>query len=168
MAAALTMRRWGYRLAYRGLQVFWFVARPSKRGVKCLLTHGDEILLVRHTYGRRAWDLPGGAMKRHELPVVTARREMAEELGVHDAAWRELGEVQGRVDRRHDTIYCFTAELASTALTIDPVELAGADWFPRAALPADLGPYVVPVVSRAGEWEPPAPAPDAPGARPPS
>ncbi|MGO9955032.1 MAG: NUDIX hydrolase [Solirubrobacteraceae bacterium] len=149
MPLTLTLRRWGYRSAYRLLQVFWFVRRPTKHGVKCLLTDHDRVLLVRHTYGLRAWDLPGGAIKRGEAPLSAAQREMDEELGVRDADWTDLGPVRGRVDRRHDTIHCFSAELAGPDLTIDRGEIAAAQWFTRTALPTELGPYVRPVIVRA-------------------
>ena len=82
MPVTLTLRRLGYRIAYRVLQVFWFVDAPPKQGVKCLLTCHDRVLLVRHTYGSRAWDVPGGAIKRGEPPLTAARREMGEELGL--------------------------------------------------------------------------------------
>ena len=47
----MRVRRAGYRLAYRMLTIWWFVRRPPTAGVKCLLTSGSEVLLVRHTYG---------------------------------------------------------------------------------------------------------------------
>jgi|SRR5450755_1080627 ADP-ribose pyrophosphatase YjhB (NUDIX family) len=144
----IALRRLGYRTAYRGLQLFWFVARPSKSGVKCVLTDGDRILLVRHTYGHRDWDLPGGALKRNEQPLSGARREMGEELAIGSAEWTALGELRGTVDRRRDTVHCFQAKLAAPTITIDRGELATAKWFPRTQLPPDLGPYVVPIVSR--------------------
>ena len=40
------MQRWGYRVAYAGLRVYWRVFHPRVSGVKCILTHGDEVLLV--------------------------------------------------------------------------------------------------------------------------
>jgi 8-oxo-dGTP pyrophosphatase MutT (NUDIX family) len=145
----LTLRRLGYRIAYRLLQVFWFVARPRKHGVKCLVTCRDRVLLVRHTYGNRAWDVPGGALKRHEAPAAAAHREMHEELGLNGVAWTGIGEVHGTVNRRRDTIHCFRAELCEPALTIDRGELAAVDWFARSALPEDLAPYVGSVIARA-------------------
>jgi hypothetical protein len=74
---------------------------------------------------------------------------MSEELGVHELSLTTLGSVQGRVDCRHDTIHCFSAELSAPAVTLDRGELADANWFPRTALPADLGPYVRPILVRA-------------------
>jgi 8-oxo-dGTP pyrophosphatase MutT (NUDIX family) len=145
----LTLRRLGYRLAYRVLQVLWFVRRPHKRGVKCLLTCRDRVLLVRHTYGNRAWDVPGGAIKRGESPLSAAHREMEEELGLGGLAWAEIGQLQGSVDHRRDTIHLFRAEMCEPALTIDRGELAVVDWFARSELPPDLGPYVGSVIARA-------------------
>jgi 8-oxo-dGTP pyrophosphatase MutT (NUDIX family) len=145
----LTLRRLGYRIAYRLLQVFWFVARPHKRGVKCLVTCRDRVLLVRHTYGTRSWDIPGGAIKPREVPVTAAGREMSEELGLSGVEWTEIGEITGNVHHRRDTIHCFRAEMCEPALTIDRGELAAVEWFARTALPQDLAPYVGSVIARA-------------------
>jgi 8-oxo-dGTP pyrophosphatase MutT (NUDIX family) len=149
VSTTLGIRRVGYRLAFRALQVVWFVTRPQKEGVKCLVTDGDRVLLVRHTYGRRSWDVPGGAMKRRESPVTAAHREMSEELGLDGAQWAEIGEVRGRLDHRRDIIHCFRAELSAPALTLDRAELETAQWFPRADLPDDLAPYVDEIVGHA-------------------
>jgi 8-oxo-dGTP diphosphatase len=149
VSISLRIRRLGYRLAFRFLQVFWFVARPEKRGVKCLVTDRDRVLLVRHTYGRRDWDVPGGSIKRRESPLKAAHREMSEELGLDGAPWAEIGQVRGRLDHRRDTIHCFRVELSAPALTLDRGELETAEWFPRASLPDDIAPYVDEIVASA-------------------
>jgi 8-oxo-dGTP diphosphatase len=154
MSIPVPVRRIFYRVAYAILRVIWFVLRPRQLGVKCVLTHQDRILLVRHTYGRRCWDLPGGAIKRGEAPPLAARREMHEELGVQSARWTDLGQVRGRVDHRRDTIHCFGAELPTPELTLDLGELAAARWFARAELPGDLGPYVLPILTGASALTP--------------
>jgi 8-oxo-dGTP pyrophosphatase MutT (NUDIX family) len=143
----IAARRLAYRAAYRTLALWWLVRRPAKRGVKCLLVNQDRILLVRHTYGHRDWDLPGGAMKRGEAPLATARREMQEELGI-EADWTSLGAVEGSVDHRRDLIFVFRAQLAEPAITINRAELSTASWFAGSNLPPNLGPYVLPIVSR--------------------
>jgi 8-oxo-dGTP pyrophosphatase MutT (NUDIX family) len=149
VSVTLSIRRFGYRSAYRVLQLFWFVARPRKEGVKCLVTDRDRVLLVRHTYGRRSWDVPGGSIKRGESPVRAAHREMLEELGLDEAQWAEIGQVQGRQDHRRDTIHCFRAELAAPTLTLDRGELETAQGFSRARLPDDRAPYVDEIVASA-------------------
>jgi 8-oxo-dGTP pyrophosphatase MutT (NUDIX family) len=141
-------RRLAYRAAYRTLQVSWLVRRPDKRGVKCLLVHRDRLLLVRHTYGDRRWDLPGGALKRGEAPLSAAQREMHEELGVQTSQWTSLGTVEGIFHHRRDTIHCFRAELQSPAIELNLGELQTASWYAAADLPPDLAPYVLPVVTR--------------------
>ena len=148
MPFAVELQRLGYRAAFRALQVYWLLRRPDQHGVKCLLTDRDDrVLLVRHTYGSRAWDLPGGSLKRGEPPVDAARREMEEELGVRDAPWRPLGEIRGGVNRRRDTIHIFGAEVDGATLTPNAVELAATAWFDRGRLPLDTGPYLGPILT---------------------
>jgi 8-oxo-dGTP pyrophosphatase MutT (NUDIX family) len=117
-------------------------------GVKCLITDGDRLLLVRHAYGRRAWDLPGGSRKRGESPQAAARREMREELGVTIDDWQDLGQIDLRMNHRADSLYCFQAELSAPALSIDRGELACASWFEIDRLPAELSRFVHATLTR--------------------
>jgi 8-oxo-dGTP pyrophosphatase MutT (NUDIX family) len=142
------VRRLAYRMAYAGLCAYWFIRRPRSEGVKCVITDGDHVLLVRHTYGRPDWELPGGAIKSSEEPIGAARREMSEELGVAIDDWTALGEVHARQQHRRDTLHCFHAELHQPAFTIDLGELYEARWFPRSRLPAAIGRYVNPILAR--------------------
>jgi 8-oxo-dGTP pyrophosphatase MutT (NUDIX family) len=153
MRLPVPVQRLGYRVAYAVLRAYWFVRRPKLSGVKCVLTDGDEVLLVRHTYGPRGWELPGGAIKRGESPVSAARREMNEELGISIDDWRALGTVTVIVDHRRDHVYCFHAESPERELTIDRGELADATWFARDGLPSELGRYAGRILARV-----PAPA----------
>jgi 8-oxo-dGTP pyrophosphatase MutT (NUDIX family) len=147
MRSSVGLKRLGYRVAFRLLQLRWALQRPVSVGVKCLITRGDRVLLVRHTYGARVWDLPGGTSKRGEDPLVTARREMEEELGLGDADWQLHGELRGTIYRRRDEIQVVHAELASPALRVDPVEIESAAWFPRDRLPLWVSPFVGPVLA---------------------
>ena len=47
-----------------------------------LLDPAGCVLLVRQTYGRRLWGLPGGVVDPGETPVDAAIREAREEVGV--------------------------------------------------------------------------------------
>ena len=75
MSIPVALRRQGYRTAHRLLRIWWFVRRPAMHGVKCVLTDGERVLLVRHTYGQRDWDLPGGNVRRGEVVQNAASRE---------------------------------------------------------------------------------------------
>ena len=137
-----------YRVAYRFARVYWFVSRPRKSGVKCVITQGDEVLLVRHTYGnRRVWELPGGAIKRGEEPLEAARREMHEELGLSIADWVALGDFFAETEHRKDTMFCFHAVVEDAVPKADRVEIAEARWFPAAAPPAQTGKFVLRILA---------------------
>jgi 8-oxo-dGTP pyrophosphatase MutT (NUDIX family) len=151
MRLSLQARRVAMRLAYAGLRTYWFVARPSIVGVKCVLTHGDDVLLVRHTYGNRSWDLPGGTVRRREVPRDAARREMNEELGRRIEDWIPLGELFVNTSHHDDNLHLFQARVADPAVELNLTELAEAAWFPRDALPADLARFVRPILRRVAE-----------------
>jgi 8-oxo-dGTP pyrophosphatase MutT (NUDIX family) len=148
MPLALQARRVAIRFAYAGLRTYWFLRRPQITGVKCVMTHDGDVLLVRHTYGNRAWDLPGGSVKRHELPLDAARREMHEELGRRIDDWAALGELYVTTNHHRDNLHLFQAELPDRRIDLDLTELAEANWFRRDSLPQDVGRFVRPIMSR--------------------
>jgi len=154
MRLPLKARRAAIRCAYVGLRVYWFVLRPQMSGVKCVITHGDDVLLVRHTYGSRSWDLPGGTVKRRELPLDTARREMHEEIGRRIEDWETLGEYYVSNNHHRDNLHLFHGRLSDPHIELDLVELSEAGWFPRDALPSELGRFVRAIISRARVQEP--------------
>jgi ADP-ribose pyrophosphatase YjhB (NUDIX family) len=138
-----------YRVAWRGVQLRALVWRRRGDGVKCVLTHGGEVLLVRHTYGRRdTWYLPGGAVRRGEPPPLAAAREMEEELGVRDLGLRELAAFDTRLEGITVRLTCMHAELPDPALVrIDPVEIAEARWYEPRRLPLPRGSEVDPLLA---------------------
>jgi ADP-ribose pyrophosphatase YjhB (NUDIX family) len=137
-----------YRLAWLGLQLRSIVIPRRGRGVKCVLTNGDRVLLVRHTYGQRAtWYIPGGGVRRREAPLRAAEREMHEELGVSGLRWRELTTREMRLDRMSVRLTCLHAELADPErVRADPVEIAEVRWFARDELPVPHGEEVQPLL----------------------
>ena len=140
----MQLRRLAYRAAYVLLRVYWWAARPQLKGVKCVLRdRRGHVLLVRHSYGPKAWDLPGGIRRRDEPPADTARREMAEELGLDRDGWAPLGVIRGRLAYRHDTIHVYGLALDSEApaVTLQPVELLASMWCAPEALPQPLAFY---------------------------
>jgi 8-oxo-dGTP diphosphatase len=143
------LARRGYRLAYLGLRLWWLIANPVVTGVKCVLVDGDRVLLVRHSYGRPHWDLPGGTVKRDEQPLDTARREIEEELGIQISEWQSLGTIYDDNDHRRETLHCFQVELSSPELTLARAEIVTARWFRRSELPVRLSRYARMVLARA-------------------
>jgi len=52
-------------------------------GAAAIITDGEgRVLLVRHTYGRKNWELPGGRVEQGESPMDGAVREVQEESGL--------------------------------------------------------------------------------------
>ncbi len=144
--------RAGYRAAYHLISAYSLVRHPRARGVKCVLLHGDSVVLVRHSYGpRRVWHIPGGGLHRGESTVPAAQREMREELGLRGVDFHGLGQLELELAHRRVTIDCVHAELVDTVLDPDPVEIAEAGWFARDALPVPLGEEVPTLVTRAFE-----------------
>jgi len=140
--------RLGMRCAHVGLRVYWRVARPTVVGVKCVVTNDGDVLLVRHTYGSRAWDFPGGTVRRRELPLDAARREMHEELGRRIDDWQELGALNMHTYHHRDNLHLFRAGIGDREIDIDLIELAEAVWFAPDRLPPDVGPYVGRILAR--------------------
>ena len=130
-----------YQVGYVLLRSYSRLLRPHTRGVKCMLTHGDEVLLIRHAYGPGQWDFPGGFCRRRESFGAAARREVSEELGIEDARWTDLGELRRRHDGRHETLHGFRVELPQRDIEVARAEVAEARWFPRGALP-EVAPIV--------------------------
>ena len=134
-------QRLGYRLAYRLLALRWTALRTRPDGVKCLIADRGRLLLVRHSYGPRGWDLPGGAHRRGESPQATARREMTEELSLPAGDWNDLGALRGR---HGDHTIHILATTAPTGFTPDPdpVELTAAAWFDPDRIPLWTAPLL--------------------------
>jgi 8-oxo-dGTP pyrophosphatase MutT (NUDIX family) len=130
-----------YRVAWRGLQLRQRLIPGRARGVKCVLTHRERVLLVRHSYGERdTWYLPGGGVHRRESALHAAEREMHEELGVTDLRWRQLANWDMRLERVSVNLTALHAELADPArVQPDPVEIAEVRWFARTELPRPRG-----------------------------
>jgi ADP-ribose pyrophosphatase YjhB (NUDIX family) len=120
------------------LRAYRFLFRPRVRGVRCVLVHDDEVLLVRHAYGSRRWGLPGGLIKRSEDAQTTVAREMSEELGLSELQWLDLGRIEYTgADRGWHVVRCFACRVPSRSVTPDAAEIGDVAWFGWDELPAD-------------------------------
>jgi 8-oxo-dGTP diphosphatase len=64
-----------------------------------------RVLLVRHTYGRLNWELPGGASEPGETFAETALRELREETGLAAQVERLAGIYYRREDDSHHLVF---------------------------------------------------------------
>ena len=88
---------------------------------------------------RGEWGLPGGGRRRHENPLATARRELAEELGIQSDL-TELGEILYFHDFRYDSVHVFQQSEICDQPRVDKVEISDAQWFDGDNLPDNLTP----------------------------
>jgi 8-oxo-dGTP diphosphatase len=89
--------------------VIWPGRRVGAAAV--ILDKRGYVLLVRHTYGRLNWELPGGASEPGESVIATALREVREETGLAAEAERLTGiYYDSEQDAHHFVFRCRTAE----------------------------------------------------------
>ncbi len=63
------------------MRSWWYITSPKTCGAKVIIRCGDEMLLIKTTYGY-AYGLLGGGIKKYESPVDTACREVQKEVGI--------------------------------------------------------------------------------------
>ena len=97
-----------YFIAYRLLICFWFIFRPSVRGVFVGLWYDSKILIIKNSY-KTKYSVPGGYLKRSENPTLAAARELEEEINVRLPADRLkfVGEYTFFDEFKHDTVFFF-------------------------------------------------------------
>jgi len=125
-----------YKFIYSFLKIYWFIFRPKTQGVICLILSGDELLLIRHTYGRSAWTLSGGGLKKNETKEEAVKREVKEELGL-DITPEYIGEFTHNSDYKIDTVFCFVARIKKIEPKIDHLEIREAKWWNINNIPED-------------------------------
>ena len=100
-----------------------------------------RVLLVKHAYGERNWELPGGRGETDESAEETARREAREEVGVGLEEMRLAGVYwEPSADMHH---FVFRARLTGTPRVADEDEISDVGWFPHDALPRPVSDFTV-------------------------
>lgn len=131
------LHRAGLRLAHGLRKAWWRLAKPQLLGVNVVvLNDAGEVLLVRHAYGTGKWTLPGGGLKRGELPEPAAWREIAEELGCAAQGLMALGVNRRILHGAPCVTHIYSARLSGKPRP-DGREIAEACFFPPDALPPD-------------------------------
>ncbi len=127
--------RWIYFFGYRLLLVYWFLFRPRVFGVKCIVQNGDQVLLIRNSYGPAGWTFPGGGVSNGEAPANAAIRETQEEVGIVVQDVRFRGEYLFTKEYKKDYVSVFSAIVDSKDFVIDNKEVVEAKWFAMAEMP---------------------------------
>ena len=115
---------------------FGLATRAMTLGVKALVTDGDRVLLVRHTYVP-GWHLPGGGVERGETVREAVEKEVAEETNVRLSASPVLfAFYKNASTSRFDHIALFVCREWKEIGAFEPdPEIAACEWFAADALP---------------------------------
>lgn len=117
------------------------IGRRSHLGVAAVIFDKEgRVLLIRQSYGHRAWDLPGGGRERRESLEAALRRELGEEIGV-ELATAELCGVyfEPGVDQHH---FAFRCDLTPGLLPrAKPPEIVAVGYSPVDALPRPINDF---------------------------
>jgi 8-oxo-dGTP diphosphatase len=118
--------RTAFRLGFPLARLWWRLTRPRHEGVVVAVYVGPALLLVRCSY-RGGWHLPGGGVRRGEMPETTARRELVEETGLKASVLLPAGSTCGIWDGRRDRVHFFELRLAELPeLQLDNREVVAA------------------------------------------
>lgn len=117
-------------------------------GVRVVVRHGNDVLLIRHSYGHPGWGIPGGLMKPGEDPLLAGVRETLEETGI---PLRSVTSAAGSpIAMKRGSLWLFEAVAAHREHRIDEVEIVEARWFPSDNLPPDLSDHARETLGRVG------------------
>lgn len=117
-----------------GMRTIWYITRPKTSGAKVVITCGNELLLIKTTYGY-SYTLPGGGIKKNELPEDAAKREVLEEVGIQLHTIIALPSFITFEEYKQDTVYNFYSEVKTKEYVLDLFEIDTAEWFPITNLP---------------------------------
>ena len=119
--------------------VVWFFTRPRTQGAVCFIIKDGHVLLIRKTYLKSTWSLPGGNCEKNEAPAEAACREVKEEVGIDVSIEQYLGSYVEREFFRHHTTHIYTGYPLADEYQRDPVEISIMQYFPLSDLPDTLG-----------------------------
>ena len=109
--------------------VLWRFFGRNRKAARVLIIYDKKVLLVKKSYEKEKWMMPGGFVKSGEIEETAAKREVLEEVGVHlkrlDGSFKDSVKKQG-----YPLLYTFVAEVESERYTVDGVEIDEARWYP--------------------------------------
>jgi ADP-ribose pyrophosphatase YjhB (NUDIX family) len=117
---------------------WWRIAGTRVTGCRVVaIDAADRVLLIRHSYGKAHWMLPGGGMKRGEDPISAAIRECREECGLHLADATEIGVVADMMHGSNNDVRVVAGWTQGEPVA-DRREIAEAAFFALHELPQDI------------------------------
>jgi len=115
--------------------------RPRLIGAAAaVFDEADQVLLVRHTYGRFNWELPGGASEPGETLAETAVRELEEETGLVGQARSLVGVYYKQEDDSHHVVFrCDVPDGMIATPRSD--EISACSFWPQLQLPRPMSDF---------------------------
>ena len=102
-----------------------------------------RVLLVKHSYGRLNWEIPGGLAELHESATENALREVREETGLEVEAQRLTGlYYEPANDMHHFVFLCVKRDSAAIPIP-DASEITELGYFHPDALPHPISDFTV-------------------------
>ena len=132
-----------YKIAYPVAKLSWFFIRPNTQGVRCIVLCGEDILLIKHTYGSPLRTTVGGGINRGETEESAVIREVKEEVGLNLYCLSKVGEVIHTKEFKNDTVHVFVARTHERAFIVDGSEIKEVAWFKFDELPSDTSPLFI-------------------------
>ena len=119
---------------------------PAVGAASVITNDIGQVLLVRHGYGERNWELPGGGGEPGESAEETAIREAREEVGASLRIERLTGVYwePDFVDGAGAHHFVFKARLSGTSpapRVTDAKEITACGWFDPSALPSPMSDF---------------------------
>lgn len=130
------------------------IGRRAHLGAAAVIFDRDNrVLLVRHSYGRRGWELPGGGRQPNESIEQAVLREVREELGVL-ASTAELRAIyyEPKFDQHHFAFLCRLPD------GVEPrpssAEIVECGYWPIDALPRPINDFTIQRIGAAKSTKP--------------
>src|SRR5918996_928000 len=118
--------------------------RNKRIGAAAVIVNDEGgVLLVKQTYGRLNWELPGGAAEAGESPDATVLREVREETGLDVAVVHLTGYYHdAEADFLHFVFLCET-RIGGAVPRPDLAEVSEGRYWPTGALPRPLSDFTI-------------------------
>jgi 8-oxo-dGTP pyrophosphatase MutT (NUDIX family) len=103
-----------------------------------------QVLLVKHTYGRKNWELPGGVAEFNESIIETALREAREETGLQVVAKHTTGiYYEPELDLLIFVFLCYSQDGTFDHLRPDNNEISECAFWSPDALPRPISDFTI-------------------------